>query len=238
MRQLLSDNRVNFHIGQAMGLREAQIAPIAPVPARRRRCDGLHAGWRGAPAQRRVILWPKAYDCPWSLGLPVLEALRLCWDAIQPCEVHLLAVDESIRMWHLSLPEAMRAHMHLALRIPHQQVLELQSQARVVLMPSLVDGTPNSMFEAMAAGALPIVSPLDTIRPIVEDGKHVLFARNLYPTEIADALTRAMTDDGLIERAARANLELVRELADRATIAPRVAAFYTGLSRHRQPHEQ
>ena len=82
-----------------------------------------------------------------------------------------------------------------------------------MLAPSLVDGTPNSMFEAMAAGALPIVSPLETIRAIVEDARNVLFAGNLYPDEIAEALVRAMTDDSFVDEASTVNLDLVRRLA-------------------------
>jgi glycosyltransferase involved in cell wall biosynthesis len=93
-----------------------------------------------------------------------------------------------------------------------------------------VDGTPNSMFEAMAAGALPIVSPLETIVPVVEDGRNVLFARNLYPEEIASALVRAMTDDALVDEAARRNLELVSRVADRDEVRARVVKFYESLA--------
>ena len=99
-----------------------------------------------------------------------------------------------------------------------------------MLAPSLIDGTPNCLFEAMALGALPIVSPLDTIRPIVEPEQNVLFARNLYPNEIADTLRRAMTDDDLVDRVAERNLGLVRRLADRALIARRVTAYYESLA--------
>ena len=104
------------------------------------------------------------------------------------------------------------------------------TRARVMLAPSLVDGTPNSMFEAMAAGALPIVSPLETIRPLVEDEQNVLFARNLYPEEIAAALVRAMTDDALVDEAARRNLELVARIADRDEVRARVVKFYESLA--------
>ena len=104
------------------------------------------------------------------------------------------------------------------------------SQSRVLLAPSLVDGTPNAMFEAMAAGALPIMSPLDTIRPIVEDRTNVLFARNLWPAEIADALVTAMTDDELVDRVAVNNTRRVHELADRAVIRPKVVSFYEELA--------
>jgi glycosyltransferase involved in cell wall biosynthesis len=90
----------------------------------------------------------------------------------------------------------------------------------------VVDGVPNSLYEAMAAGALPIVSPLETIQPLVENERNVLFARNLYPDEIAAALDRAMTDDQLVDTVAAQNLPSVRRIADRATIRQRVVAFY------------
>ncbi len=228
--QILSDNRENFRIGGLLGLREEQIAPIAPVPG----TGGvalaeLQALATTKPSARRVIVWPKAYVCPWSLSLPVLEALQLCWDAIAPCEVYMTAADETTRMWYWTLPERMREHCHLLSRVPRRQMLDLMASARVALLPSLVDGTPNSMFEAMACGALPIVSPLPTLTPLVEDPLNVLFARNLYPDEIASALRRAMTDDALVEAAAIENETFVRRYADRATLAPKVVAYYLTL---------
>jgi hypothetical protein len=42
------------------------------------------------------------------------------------------------------------------------------ARSRVMLAPSLVDGIPNSLYAAMACGAFPIVSPLDTITTVVE----------------------------------------------------------------------
>jgi glycosyltransferase involved in cell wall biosynthesis len=106
----------------------------------------------------------------------------------------------------------------------------MMPEARVLLAPSLVDGTPNSMLEAMACGTFPIVSPLETIRHFVEHERNVLFARNLYPQEIADALVRAMSDDELVDAAAENNLELVRRFANRAQIRQRVIGLYEELA--------
>src|SRR5678815_2389943 len=145
---------------------------------------------RGRASARSVILWPKAYECPWSKALPVFQALVTHWDRLPPCEVHLLAMEPETRMWFHSLPVHVRQACRIEDRIPRHEVLQLMGRARVMLAPSLVDGTPNSMFEAMATGALPILSPLDTIRPLVRDSSNVLFARNLYPDEIGEALVR------------------------------------------------
>jgi glycosyltransferase involved in cell wall biosynthesis len=229
--QLLSDNEVNFRIAREMGVREEQLSRIGIVPGTGGiDVEASEGRWQGMPSSRRVILWPKVYEVAWSKALPVFEALRLCWDKIQPCEIHLLAMTPEARMWFWSLPEEIRTRCRVEDRIPRERVLELMTRARVMLAPSLVDGVPNSMYEAMAAGAFPIVSPLETIRPVVKGGHNVLFARNLYPEEIASALVRAMTDDALVDAAAERNLALVRRVANRAEIRGRVVGFYESLA--------
>jgi len=75
------------------------------------------------------------------------------------------------------------------------------------------------------------LSPIETVTSVVKNEENVLFARNLYPHEIADALVRAMTDDALVDEAAQKNLELVRRIASRDLIRPRVIEFYESLLR-------
>jgi len=229
--QLLSDNPVNYEYAFELGLRRDQVASLGTVPG----TGGVDVGAlavraRQKPSTRRAILWPKAYDSQWSLALPCFEALRLAWDQIQPCEVYMLSMSPETRQWFRTLPPEITAQCHTEDRLPRERTLALMGEARVMFAPSLVDGTPNTLFEAMATGALPIVSPLDTIRPLVRDGENVLFARNLYPDEMAEALHRAMVDDELVDMAAARNLELVRRLADRREIRERVLRFYEGLA--------
>lgn len=227
---ILSDNAVNFEIAREMGVRADQLSPIGTVPGTGGvDIDALHSYACGRPSSRSVVLWPKAYECPWSKALPVFQALVTHWDRLPPCELHLLAMEPETRMWFHSLPAHIRQACRIEDRIPRHEVLQLMGRARVMLAPSLVDGTPNSMFEAMATGALPVLSPLDTIRPLVRDASNVLFARNLYPDEIGNALVRAMHDDGLVDSAAERNLALVRQLADRSAIRPRVVGLYESL---------
>ena len=228
--QLLSDNTQNFRIARELGVREEQLSSIGTVPGTGGiDIKGLAGKWEGQPSTRRVILWPKVYEWPWSKAMPIYEALRLCWERIQPCEVDMLATTPDAKMYYWTLPEQMRQACRLRDRVPRSEALDAMTRARVMLAPSLVDGTPNSMFEAMAAGALPIVSPLETIIPVVKDEENVLFARNLYPEEIAAALVRAMTDDKLVDEVARRNLELVTRIANRDEVRPRVIKFYESL---------
>ncbi len=58
--------------------------------------------------------------------------------------------------------------------------------------------------------------------------------RNLYPHEIAQALSRAMSDDILVDEAAKRNLEVVRRRADRSKIGPRVVEYYKALAKEQR----
>lgn len=233
--QLLSDNQQNLRIAREMGVREEQFARTGTLPGTGGiDVDHLRARWRGRTSERDLVLVPKAYECPWSKVLPVLEALKLAWarlgEAARRFRVSLLAATPETRMWYWALPEEVRAACTVEERLPRQSALEMMTRARVMLAPSMVDGVPNSMYEAMAAGAFPVVSPLETITPVVGEERNVLFARNLYPEEMAAALSRALTDDALVDAAAETNLALVRRVADRRQIRERVVDFYEQLA--------
>jgi glycosyltransferase involved in cell wall biosynthesis len=228
---VLSDNPINFEIATDLGVSADRISPIGTVPGTGGvDVELLESFAVGQPSTRRVILWPKAYECPWSKALPVFEALTQYWQRLPECEIHMLATVPESRMWFHAMPAAIKRACVIDERIPRDAVLQLMGRSRVMLAPSLVDGTPNSMFEAMASAAFPVLSPLDTIRPLLRDGRNTLFARNLYPDEIGDALVRAMSDDDLDDNAAAENRQLVRSLADRATIRPRVVGLYESLA--------
>jgi hypothetical protein len=229
--QMISDNEENYRIARALGVREDQRASIAPLPGTGGiDVESLRKMWQGPTSSRRVIVCPKAYDSPWGKVLPTFEALKLVWEKLEPCEIHLLSMTTESKMWFWSLPEKIRRSCVPRERVSRAEVLELLPKARVMLAPTLIDGVPNSLYEAMASGAFPILSPIETILSVVKNEENVLFARNLYPHEIADALARAMTDDTFVDVASQKNLELVSRIAARDLIRPRVIEFYEWLA--------
>lgn len=226
---ILLDNVDNVDYVTALGFGH-KIPSIAPVPGG----GGIHipvAGVLSPPSGReRLILWPKAGESRWAKALPVLEALREAWPRLQPARVLVIAAGAETRAWIDMLPVQIRSCVDVcSKRLPQPEFLALLARARVMLAPSLVDGVPNVLYEAMACGTVPIVSPLATLTPLLHADRNVLFARNLHPSEIGDALDRALNDDALADRIADANLPRVAELADRDVIARRVAGFYRSL---------
>lgn len=236
--QVIADNQQNYDLLRELGVPAERLAPLGVVPGSGG-IDvlGLARRWPAPPSQReRLIVWPKVYEAPASKALPVLEAIRIAWPRIRPCRIRMLwLVQPEVRAWFAKLPAEIRDSCAVSEHIPRAEALELFLQARVLLSPSLTDGIPNSMLEAMACGAFPIVSPIHTLASLIQDGDHTLFARNLYPEEIATALERAMSDDAFIDAAAERNLAFVRRQADRAAIQPRVIRYYEELASGRLP---
>ena len=215
-----------------LGLAPEKVAPFGRMPGvGGLDVEALRARRTVSASQSRVVLMPKAYECPASKVIPVFEALKLCWSRIQPCEIHFTAATPEAEMWFAALPDEIRAGCRLCNRLARGGLLDLMGRARVMLAPSLTDGVPNVLYEAMASGCLPIVSPLDTLLPVFAEGVNVLFARNLYPNEIASALVRGMTDDALVRSVVARNSALVAELADRNRIRDLVSRNYHELAR-------
>jgi len=239
--QLIADNQQNYDLLSSLGVPANRLAPLGVVPGSGGiDVDYLSQRWPCLPSKReRIIVWPKTYEAPSSKALPVFEALRIAWPRIQPCRIYMLwVVQPEIHSWFAKLPREIQASCTLLERIPRTETLDLLLKARVMLAPSLTDGIPNSMLEAMACGTFPIVSPIDTLRPLLRSPDHTLFARNLYPEEVAQAIERAMNDDSLVDSVVQRNLDFVSRHSNRAIIQPKVIQYYEDLAsgKHIQQH--
>ena len=180
-------------------------------------------------SQRNLIIVPKAYEETVNKTLPILEALRVVEDVACKYEIHLFMCSTEVRMYLRNLPESLRERCHCHGTIPNAELVQMLKRARVLVAPSLSDGTPITMLEAMAAGALPLMSPLESIREWVEDGRNGLLAHALYPEQLAAALRRALTDDDFCDSAAQINRQIVAARANRNLIRSQVISYYHGL---------
>lgn len=109
------------------------------------------------------------------------------------------------------------------------ELAALLQRAAVMVSPSVSDGTPNTLLEAMACGALPVMGRLDSIAEWITDGRNGLFFDVDNPHELAAALRRGLHDAALRTAAQAINRQLIEQRADYARVMPAVRAFYAGL---------
>jgi glycosyltransferase involved in cell wall biosynthesis len=92
-------------------------------------------------------------------------------------------------------------------RLARQEVAELYRQADLLLNPSRVDNSPNSIIEALGS-ALPVVSTrAGGIPQLVTDGETALLVDLDDPAALAAATLRVLEDDDLRDRLKTAGLE-------------------------------
>jgi glycosyltransferase involved in cell wall biosynthesis len=110
------------------------------------------------------------------------------------------------------------------------ELATLLQRAAAIVSPSFTDGTPNSMLEAMACGALPIMSKLESVQEWICHGENGLLFDPTQPLDLAKCMQLALDDLALRHRAQVLNRQIIQERADYRQIMPEVRKFLQTVS--------
>lgn len=111
----------------------------------------------------------------------------------------------------------------------------LLSQADALLLASYTEGLPYALLEAMAAGVVPIVTPVGAMREVVADGEHGLLVEPRDARAIAEAIARLAADRASLVRMSAACRKRVSAAYSLERVARDFSALYTALRRADAP---
>jgi glycosyltransferase involved in cell wall biosynthesis len=115
-------------------------------------------------------------------------------------------------------------------RVTPAQMAEWLARAEVFVSASYSDSTSVSLLEAMASGAVPVVTDIPGNREWVgEDDGARLFAAG-DRSALARAIERALADPGWCESARARNRAVVEARADRTRNMARVEGWFAALA--------
>lgn len=114
-------------------------------------------------------------------------------------------------------------------------IAELYRQAAVVVSVPSSDGTPQSVLEAMACGAAPVVSDLPSLRAWLRPDVEGLFVPVGDSVALAEAILRLLDDAALRSSVQAAAVRLVQERADSRLWMQRYEQIYQQLAAGQQP---
>jgi len=103
-----------------------------------------------------------------------------------------------------------RSRVEFAGWLEREALREAYGRAALLLLPSLVEGHPNVVLEAMAMGTPCVGTDAPGIREVISNGEDGLLTPPSDPAAIADAVARALSDGErwcAMSRAARAKAE-------------------------------
>jgi glycosyltransferase involved in cell wall biosynthesis len=115
--------------------------------------------------------------------------------------------------------------------VSQKEMAQFFRLASVVVSPSEHDGTPNTLIEAMASGALPVAGDIESVREWVDDGVNGLLCDPASPALLAASILRALGDEDLRSRAAGINQKLIAERAEYSSVMTRAEQFYADIIR-------
>lgn len=99
----------------------------------------------------------------------------------------------------------------IEIRPPTPEIAAVLAGADLLVLPSLYEGSPNVVLEAMASRTLVVAAPVGDVPSLIEDGKTGLFFRTNDPEDLARALIRtremSIEERAAIAEAARRHVE-------------------------------
>jgi glycosyltransferase involved in cell wall biosynthesis len=101
----------------------------------------------------------------------------------------------------------------------------LWRSANVLAFPTHGEGLPYALLESMAAGAVPVITPVGGIPDVMQDQVHGVFVPPRNPGALADALERLHHDRASLQRMALAGRQ---RIVDQYSVS-RMAAEFHGL---------
>jgi glycosyltransferase involved in cell wall biosynthesis len=109
------------------------------------------------------------------------------------------------------------------------EMANLYRKAEVAVSPSLHDGTPNTLLEAMASGCFPVVGDIESIHEWIQHGVNGLLFDPNDPRSLADAILSAVAQPNLRASAAEHNTRLIAERAEYWRVMGEANEFYQRL---------
>ena len=90
-------------------------------------------------------------------------------------------------------------------------VYHLLAAADVFVLPSVSEGMPMALLEALGMGVAVVASNLTGIADVIEDGRHGLLTTPGKPDSLAHAVNRLLEDDALRADLSESGKQLVRQ---------------------------
>ena len=140
-----------------------------------------------------------------------------------------LAGDEEANHWVNKL--GIGPNTKLWPRLEQAQMWKLYKKAQVFASPSIHDGTPNSLLEAMACGCFPVVGDIESMQDWVKQGINGLLVDATSPRAMADGIITALENQTLRENARKENIRIIAERAEYRRCMAMTDSFYQKISR-------
>lgn len=191
---------------------------------------GLEIERKLVPTSARKVILLKGYQNWAGRALVGLRALRRCADILEGYSVVVYSA-------YPAYPDVMIAaelfaeETNIPVRLvpnnaPHREILSLHAQARISIGLSISDAISTSLLEAMVMGSFPIQSGTACANEWIVNGVSGMIVPPEDPDVIEMAIRAALSDDRLMDEAARINWQTAQERLDCGSLKQKTFDMY------------
>lgn len=181
------------------------------------------------PPSRRKEILIKGYHGWSGRALNILSAVHLIAPRLRPFRLRIALGEAAVAAMVEKIRENDRLDIAVDTRLPWQSVVERLSSARATIGAGISDGIGTTTLEAMALGSFPIAGTTSCADEWLRSGRDGFIVDPHDVAGIAQALTAAVTDDQLVDEAARRNRAHVETYWNASRNAARITAMYQSL---------
>jgi glycosyltransferase involved in cell wall biosynthesis len=95
--------------------------------------------------------------------------------------------------------------------IPHEELPDYLASLKLLVIPSMYEGLPNIMVEAMACGSPVLSTPVGSVADVLEDGENGFLLPDNSPACLAEAILKVLAHPNLKRIAVNARALVERE---------------------------
>ena len=188
-------------------------------------CEALSAR---SPTSTRKNIVVKTYGGTFGRGGLAIEAVSKFLDAHSDLTVYFYSVTDDLLSQVLELKSKFEVRVNYStLRKPisHEQLEDIFAISRIYIGCSISDGISTSFLEAITKGIYPIQTNTSCAGEWLDRGA-VASLIDLDLDQLNGALHLAITDNKVVDFAAKKNLDVANNLLTSAKVAPIAQKFY------------
>lgn len=110
--------------------------------------------------------------------------------------------------------------------VSHNEMADLFRLADIAISPSLHDGTPNTLLEAMACGCFPVAGDIESLREWISNKVNGILFETTSPKSLAGAVLEGLENSQLVKNAKEYNYKLIAEKANFEKVMLEAENFY------------
>ncbi len=234
---LISDTQRDIRLGYEWGFIEGRPTLIVPGSGGIR-LDGIEPGSTSETLPEELpdvplIVNPRGQR-PGSLRQDTFfRAIPMVVDQIPQALFICPSLQGDIESERLVDTLGIRSNTKLWPRLSQAQLWTLFNKSQIFVSPSVHDGTPNSLLEAMACGCFPVVGSTESMKEWVQPGINGLLVDATDAYSMADAIVQGINQPALRREAAKINASLIAERAAYEPNMARVNEYYRSVGSKR-----